>query len=41
MFEDTVSEHSFAEQLRKTAFISRIIGIVSAKFSNRLAVFRW
>lgn len=36
-----VSEHSFAEQLRKSTFISKIIGIVSAKFNNRLAVFRW
>ncbi len=36
-----VSEHSFAEQLRKSTFASKIIGIVSAKFNNRLAVFHW
>lgn len=36
-----ISEHSFAEQLRKSTIISRIIGIVSAKFNNRIAIFEW
>ena len=36
-----ISEKSFAEQLKKSTLISKIIGIVSAKFNNRLAVFKW
>ncbi|WP_195269414.1 class I SAM-dependent methyltransferase [Eubacterium sp. 1001713B170207_170306_E7] len=36
-----ISEKSFAEQLRKSTLISKIIGILSAKLNNRLAVFRW
>lgn len=36
-----ISEESFAVQLRKSTIISKIIGIVSEKFNNRLAVFRW
>ncbi len=36
-----ISEESFAVQLRKSTFISKIMGIVSGKFNNRLAVFRW
>lgn len=36
-----IGEKSFAEQLKKSTLISKIIGIVSAKFNNRLAVFKW
>lgn len=36
-----VSEHSFAEQLRKSTPIAKLIGVVSAKINNRIAVFRW
>lgn len=36
-----LSEHSFAEQLRKSTPIARLIGIVSAKINNRIAVFQW
>lgn len=36
-----VSEHSFSEQLRKSTPIARLIGIVSAKLNNRIAVFQW
>lgn len=36
-----ISEHSFSEQLRKSTIISRVIGMISAKFNNRIAVFKW
>ena len=36
-----VSEHSFAVQLRKSTAISKVIGLVTGKINNRLAVFKW
>lgn len=36
-----ISEESFTVQLRKSTIISKIIGMVSEGFNNRLAVFRW
>lgn len=36
-----LSEHSFSEQLRKSTPVARLIGVVSAKINNRLAVFSW
>lgn len=36
-----VSENSFAEQMRKSTLISRVIGLVSDKINNRLAIFKW
>ena len=36
-----VSEHSFSEQMMQSTLISRIIGLVSMKINNRLAVFQW
>ncbi|MCD7808602.1 MAG: class I SAM-dependent methyltransferase [Erysipelotrichaceae bacterium] len=36
-----VSEHSFSEQMMKSTLISRIIGLVSKKINNRIAIFEW
>lgn len=36
-----ISEHSFSEQMMKSTLISRIIGLVSMKINNRIAVFEW
>ncbi len=36
-----VSERSFSEQMMKSTPLSRIIGLVSMKINNRIAVFEW
>ncbi len=36
-----ISEHSFSEQMMKSTLINRIIGLVSKKINNRIAVFEW
>ena len=36
-----VSEHSFSEQMKKSTLVSRIVGVLTAKINNRLAVFQW
>ncbi|MCC8043338.1 MAG: class I SAM-dependent methyltransferase [Oscillospiraceae bacterium] len=36
-----VSERSFSEQMMKSTLLSRIIGLVSMKINNRIAVFEW
>ncbi len=36
-----VSEESFSTQMMKSTFISRLIGKLTMKFNNRLAVFKW
>ena len=35
------SEQSFSEQTKKSTLASRLMGIISAKVNNRLAIFRW
>ena len=34
-----ISEHSFSEQMKKSIMVSRIVGVLTAKINNRLAVF--
>ena len=36
-----VSERSFSEQMMKSTLLSRIIGLVSMKINNRIAIFEW
>ena len=36
-----VSEHSFSEQMMKSTLLSRVIGLVSMKINNRIAIFEW
>ena len=36
-----ISEHSFSEQMKKSTLVSRIVGVLTAKFNNRLAIFQW
>ena len=36
-----ISEHSFSEQMKKSIMVSRIVGVLTAKINNRLAVFQW
>lgn len=35
-----ISEHSFSEKMKKSTLVSRIVGVLTAKINNRLAVFQ-